>query len=50
MAATPTCTTMVLTAQGRVRLHTATYPLDRFRDALADLDAGRIRGRAVLVP
>ncbi|MGW0460332.1 NAD(P)-dependent alcohol dehydrogenase [Streptomyces tendae] len=44
------CELMVLAAEGRVRLHTATYPLDRFRDALADLDAGRVRGRAVLVP
>ncbi|MEU3898567.1 alcohol dehydrogenase catalytic domain-containing protein [Streptomyces sp. NPDC045251] len=44
------CELMVLAAQDRVRLHTATYPLDRFQDALADLDAGRVRGRAVLVP
>ncbi|MFE5406143.1 NAD(P)-dependent alcohol dehydrogenase [Streptomyces sp. NPDC056580] len=41
---------MVLVAQGRVRLHTTRYPLDRFQDALADLDAGRVRGRAILVP
>ncbi|MFJ6916218.1 hypothetical protein ACIQUX_19990 [Streptomyces sp. NPDC101133] len=41
---------LVLAAQGGVRLHTAAYPLDRFRDALTDLDAGRGRGRAVLVP
>lgn len=41
---------MVLAAQGRVRLHTTPYPLDRFQDALADLDAGRVRGRAILVP
>ncbi|MFJ8653291.1 alcohol dehydrogenase catalytic domain-containing protein [Streptomyces rochei] len=47
---TDLCELMVLAAQGRVRLHTATNPLDRFRDALADLDAGRVRGRAVLVP
>ncbi|MET7813769.1 hypothetical protein ABZT26_23305 [Streptomyces sp. NPDC005395] len=40
----------MLAAQGRVRLHTVTYPLDRFRDALTGLDAGRGRGRAVLVP
>ncbi|WP_256976672.1 hypothetical protein [Streptomyces sp. CS113] len=44
------CELMVLAAEGRVRLRTATYPLDRFRDALADLDAGRVRGRAALVP
>ncbi|WP_262700747.1 MULTISPECIES: NAD(P)-dependent alcohol dehydrogenase [Streptomyces] len=41
---------MVLAAQGRVRLHTVKYPLDRFQDALDDLDAGRVRGRAILVP
>ncbi|MEU0997143.1 hypothetical protein [Streptomyces olivaceus] len=41
---------MVLAARGRVRLHTAKYPLDRFQDALDDLDGGRIRGRAILVP
>ncbi|MFG2265803.1 NAD(P)-dependent alcohol dehydrogenase [Streptomyces sp. NPDC048720] len=41
---------MVLAAQGRVRLHTTPYPLDRFQDALSDLDAGRVRGRAILVP
>ncbi|KUO06052.1 NAD(P)-dependent alcohol dehydrogenase [Streptomyces caeruleatus] len=41
---------MVLAAQDRVRLHTVKYPLDRFQDALDDLDAGRVRGRAILVP
>ncbi|MEV5543757.1 NAD(P)-dependent alcohol dehydrogenase [Saccharopolyspora shandongensis] len=44
------CELMVLAAQGRVRLHTSKYPLDRFQDALDDLDAGRIRGRAILTP
>jgi NAD+-dependent secondary alcohol dehydrogenase Adh1 len=44
------CELMVLAAQGRVRLHTTKYPLDRFQDALDDLDAGRIRGRAILTP
>ncbi|MFE4691943.1 NAD(P)-dependent alcohol dehydrogenase [Streptomyces sp. NPDC056749] len=44
------CELMVLAAQGRVRLHTATYPLERFQDALDDLGSGRIRGRAILVP
>ncbi|MBI0297392.1 NAD(P)-dependent alcohol dehydrogenase [Streptomyces sp. PRKS01-29] len=47
---TDLCELMVLAAQDRVRLHTTTYPLDRFQDALDDLDAGRIRGRAILVP
>ncbi|MCW2946862.1 MAG: Alcohol dehydrogenase, zinc-binding [Actinoallomurus sp.] len=41
---------MVLAAQGRVALHTETYPLDAFGQALADLDGGRVRGRAILVP
>ncbi|MFC8872863.1 hypothetical protein ACFUAC_35325 [Streptomyces sp. NPDC057148] len=41
---------MVRAAQGGVRLHTATYPLDRFQDAPADLDTGRVLGRAILVP
>ncbi|MEU6539017.1 NAD(P)-dependent alcohol dehydrogenase [Streptomyces sp. NPDC047000] len=44
------CELMVLAAQGRVRLHTTSYPLDRFQDALHDLEAGRVRGRAILVP
>ncbi|MER5437881.1 NAD(P)-dependent alcohol dehydrogenase [Streptomyces sp. NPDC002790] len=44
------CELMVLAAQGRVRLHTAKYPLDRFQDALDDLESGRIRGRAILTP
>ncbi|MFF5158295.1 NAD(P)-dependent alcohol dehydrogenase [Streptomyces sp. NPDC000348] len=44
------CELMVLAARGKVRLHTSTYPLDRFQDALDDLDAGRVRGRAILVP
>ncbi|WP_432168992.1 NAD(P)-dependent alcohol dehydrogenase [Streptomyces sp. 1222.5] len=41
---------MVLAAEDEVRLHTTSYPLDRFQDALDDLDAGRVRGRAILVP
>ncbi|RKN10554.1 NAD(P)-dependent alcohol dehydrogenase [Streptomyces radicis] len=44
------CELMVLAARGRVRLHTTTYPLERFQDALDDLAAGRIRGRAILTP
>ncbi|MBW0102558.1 NAD(P)-dependent alcohol dehydrogenase [Pseudonocardia sp. KRD291] len=44
------CDLMELAARGLVRLHTSTYPLDRFQDALDDLDAGRVRGRAILVP
>ena len=41
---------MVLAQTGKVTLHTRTYPLDAAADALADLDAGRVRGRAILVP
>jgi NAD+-dependent secondary alcohol dehydrogenase Adh1 len=41
---------MALAQAGRVTLHTRTYPLGAAADALADLDAGRIRGRAILVP
>jgi NAD+-dependent secondary alcohol dehydrogenase Adh1 len=41
---------MVLAQSGRVRLHTKTYPLDAAVDALHDLDAGQVRGRAILVP
>jgi NAD+-dependent secondary alcohol dehydrogenase Adh1 len=41
---------MALAQAGKVTLHTKTYPLDAAPDALADLDAGRVRGRAILVP
>jgi NAD+-dependent secondary alcohol dehydrogenase Adh1 len=41
---------MALAEAGQVTLHTRTYPLDAAPDALADLDAGRVRGRAILVP
>lgn len=41
---------MVLAAQGKVRLHTQRYRLADFQQALDDLDAGRVRGRAILVP
>ena len=41
---------MTLTAQGKVSLHTSTYPLDAINDAMADLDGGRLRGRGILVP
>jgi NAD+-dependent secondary alcohol dehydrogenase Adh1 len=41
---------MVLAQAGKVTLHTRTYPLDAAAQALADLDAGRVRGRAILVP
>jgi NAD+-dependent secondary alcohol dehydrogenase Adh1 len=41
---------MTLTAQGKVTLHTKTYPLDAINDAMADLDNGRLQGRGILVP
>ena len=41
---------MVLAQAGKVTLHTKAYPLDAAPDAFADLDAGRVRGRAILVP
>ena len=41
---------MALTAAGQVRLHTRKYPLDAAGDAFADLDAGRLRGRGILIP
>jgi NAD+-dependent secondary alcohol dehydrogenase Adh1 len=41
---------MALAQAGRVTLHTKAYPLDSAPQALADLDAGRVRGRAILVP
>ena len=41
---------MALAEAGRVTLHTKTYPLAAAADAFADLDAGRVRGRAILVP
>lgn len=41
---------MVLASQGKVTLHTSTYALDDFQEAIDDLDAGRVRGRAILIP
>jgi NAD+-dependent secondary alcohol dehydrogenase Adh1 len=41
---------MTLAAQGKVTLRTTKYPLQEFQRALDDLDAGRVRGRAILVP
>ena len=41
---------MSLAEGGQVALHTRTYPLAQAQEALADLDAGRVRGRAILVP
>ncbi len=41
---------MALAEGGKVTLHTRTYPLAAAAEALQDLDAGRVRGRAILVP
>ena len=41
---------MALAARGSVTLHTATYELENFQSALDDLEAGLVRGRAILVP
>lgn len=41
---------MVLAAQGKVKLHTQQYKLDDFQKAIDDLSAGKVRGRAILVP
>jgi len=41
---------MALAQDGKVTLHTKVYPLTEAADAVADLDAGRVRGRAILVP
>lgn len=41
---------MVLASQGKVTLHTSKYSLEDFQQAIDDLDAGRVRGRAILIP
>lgn len=41
---------MALAARGAVTLHTQKYALDDFRQAISDLEAGKVRGRAILVP
>jgi NAD+-dependent secondary alcohol dehydrogenase Adh1 len=44
------CDLMALAARGAVTLHTQKYALDDFQTAISDLDAGRVRGRAILTP
>lgn len=39
-----------LAETGKVSLHTKTYPLASALDAFRDLDAGNVRGRAILIP
>ncbi len=41
---------MALNAAGKVTMLTHTYPLDAVNQAMDDLDAGRLRGRGILVP
>ncbi|MFF1615817.1 NAD(P)-dependent alcohol dehydrogenase [Amycolatopsis sp. NPDC058278] len=41
---------MVLAAQGKVKLHTAQYRLEQFQQAIDDLSAGKVRGRAIIIP
>ncbi|WP_324789388.1 NAD(P)-dependent alcohol dehydrogenase [Streptomyces sp. H51] len=41
---------MVLAERGKVTLHTQRYPLASFQQALDELDAGAVRGRAILIP
>ena len=41
---------MTLQAEGKVTLHTTTYPLDAAGDAIEELDAGRLHGRGILIP
>jgi NAD+-dependent secondary alcohol dehydrogenase Adh1 len=44
------CDLMELAARGLVTLHTQRYRLEDFQQAIDDLDNGRVRGRAILVP
>lgn len=41
---------MELADRGAVALHTKTYALSQFAQALSDLDQGKVAGRAILVP
>jgi NAD+-dependent secondary alcohol dehydrogenase Adh1 len=41
---------MVLAAQGKVTLHTRSYPLEEVNQAMDDLDSGRLQGRGILIP
>jgi NAD+-dependent secondary alcohol dehydrogenase Adh1 len=44
------CDLMALAARGAVHLHTQKYALEDFQSAIDDLDAGNVRGRAILTP
>jgi NAD+-dependent secondary alcohol dehydrogenase Adh1 len=41
---------MILAAEGKVKLHTKDYPLSAVNEAMDDLEAGRLRGRGILIP
>lgn len=41
---------IALLQAGRIETDVTTYPLERATDAFADLDAGKVNGRAVLIP
>src|SRR3712207_4751397 len=41
---------MILTAQGKVTLHTSTYPLDRSEEHTSELNTGNLQGRGILIP
>jgi NAD+-dependent secondary alcohol dehydrogenase Adh1 len=41
---------VALASQGKVVLHSTSYPLDAASEAIADLRHGRVRGRAILTP
>lgn len=41
---------IALAQQGRLRVVATTYPLEQFQQAFDDLEAGRVAGRAILVP
>jgi NAD+-dependent secondary alcohol dehydrogenase Adh1 len=41
---------MALAARGAVTLHTQKYALNDFEQAISDLNEGKVRGRAILVP
>lgn len=41
---------MNLASRGLVKLETVDYPLSRVNDAIADLEAGKLQGRGILIP
>lgn len=41
---------MALATEGKVTLHTVAYPLTAVNNAIHDLEMGRVRGRAILIP